>query len=273
MIAATAPARSAPPTPFAAEPLFAATGALFVMSLIVTLAAAAVDPRLFQDESVWIKPVKFQLALALYLLTLAFFARWLPRGMTERRAYRVYARVVVFAIVVEFAWIAAAAMAGTASHFNREPGWVLVYPVMGLLAVVLTSASLVYGVAIWRNRESGLAPALRVAIGLGLVLTFVLTVPVAATMAQGDGHFVGTPVTGATLPVLGWSVEVGDLRVPHFFATHAMHFLPVLGVLLVTLLPASLAVPAVWAAAALYVGLVVASFVGALAGLPLLPLA
>jgi hypothetical protein len=144
---------------------------------------------------------------------------------------------------------------------------------MGVLAVLLTSASLVYGLAVWRNPRTGLPPALKLAIALGLVLTFVLTVPIAGTLSNGDGHFVGTPVTGATLPILGWSREVGDLRASHFLATHAMHFVPLFGLLAVALLPARATVPAVWTAAALYVGLVLASFAMALAGLPLVPLA
>ena len=57
-------------------PLFIRLGLFLGASLAVTLAAQAIDPRLFQGESVWAKPVKFQIALTVYLLTLAFFARW-----------------------------------------------------------------------------------------------------------------------------------------------------------------------------------------------------
>jgi hypothetical protein len=273
MNALTLPATLAPRRPlFVAEPLFAAAGAMIALSLAATVAAMAVDPRLFQGESVWIKPIKFQAALALYLLTLAVFAQWLPAGMTGRRWYRVYARVVVAAIALELAWIAGAAMYGTASHFNTAPVMMMVYAVMGLLAVVLTSASLVYGVAIWRNRTSGLPPALHLAIALGLVLTFALTVPVAGWMSSGPGHFVGVPVTGATVPLLGWSREVGDLRVAHFFAAHAMHFLPVAGLAAALALPARAGVAAVALAAALYVALVAGTLALALDGRPLLPL-
>jgi hypothetical protein len=253
--------------------MFAAAGILIGLSLAATLAAMSIDPRLFQGESIWVKPVKFQISLTLYLLTLAFFARWLPAGMTARRSYRIYAAYVVFAVVAELMWIIGAAMYGTASHFNvSSPLMSNLYKVMGFLAVSLASATLVYGIAIWRNRRTGLPPALHLAIALGLVLTFVLTVPIAGTMAQSLSHFVGTPVTDAALPVLGWSREVGDLRAPHFLATHAMHFLPVAGLAAVALLPERAAVPAVWGAAALFVALVVYSFLGALAGAPLIPL-
>jgi hypothetical protein len=89
------------------------------------------------------------------------------------------------------------------------------------------------------------------------------------TMANGTGHLVGTPLTGALLPVMGWSREVGDVRVAHFLATHAMHALPLVGL-------AALALPgraagAVWAGAVLYIALTLGTFAQALAGRPFLP--
>jgi hypothetical protein len=268
------PAPRAATNPFAAEPRFAAAGILLALSLAVTLPAAALDPRLFQDESIWTKPIKFQIALALYLLTLAFFARWLPEATTGRRRWRLYAALVALAAVAEMVWIGGAAMAGTASHFNTEiPLMTALYAVMGVIAVFMTSATLIMGIAIWRNPATGLAPALRLAIALGLVLTFALTLPIAGTLSQGDGHFVGTPLTGASVPLFGWSREVGDLRSAHFLATHAMHFLPLAGLLAVALLPERAATRAVWAAAALLLAATLAAFALALAGLPLIPIA
>lgn len=275
MTEATLPAVSRPATwrdLFGAEPLFAGGGLLIALSLAVTLSAMALDRRLFQGENVWVKPIKFQVALSLYLLTLAFFARWLPAGMTARPRYRLYAAYVVFCIVAELVWIGGAAMFDTASHFNvSTPAMAALYGLMGIFAVSLTSASLVYGIAIQRNQVTGLPPALKLSIVLGLVLTFVLTVPVAGTMSTMGSHFVGTPTTGAVVPLIGWSREVGDLRAPHFFATHAMHFIPLGGLLATALLPARAAVPAVWLGAAAFVLFVLGVFAGALMGLPLVP--
>ncbi|MDP3523567.1 MAG: hypothetical protein Q8S27_03235 [Hoeflea sp.] len=257
---------------FDAEPLFAATGLLIGLSLAPTLVAMAVDPREFLGENVWLKPVKFQIALSLYLLTLAFFARWLPAGMTARLSYRIYSGAVVFAVIAELVWIGGAAMYGTASHFNvSDPFLESIYGLMGAFAVLLTSATLVQGIAIWRNPVTRLVPALHLSITLGLVLTFILTLIVAGSLASQSGHLIGTPVSGARVPVLGWSREVGDLRVAHFFATHALHILPVAAIVIGAVLPRRWAVPAVWASALLFTAFVAASFAGAMAGLPLLP--
>ena len=257
---------------FDAEPLLAAGGILIGLSLAVTLAAMAIDSREFLGENVWLKPIKFQIALTIYLLSLAFFARWLPAGTTRKTGYRIYAAAVIFAIAAELLWVGGAAMFQTASHFNVDsPLMQGIYGLMGLFAVLLTSMSLFQGIAIWRNRQTGLAPALHLSIALGLVLTFVLTLIVAGTLASLQGHLVGTPVTGARVPVIGWSREVGDMRVPHFFATHAMHALPVAGLVAAWLLPQRWASPAVWIFALAFTVFIAASFAGALAGLPLIP--
>ena len=254
---------------FGSEPLFAATGFLIALSLLVTVPAMFLDARQFQGESVWTKPIKFQVALSIYLLSLAFFARWLPAGMTGGKFYRAYAGAVVFAVIAELVWIGGAAMFGIASHFNQsEPMMIRLYSIMGPLAVVVTSASLVLGIAIWRNAGVSLPPALHLSIALGLVLTFALTVPVASIMASMPGHGVGVVPEGETLPLFGWSREGGDLRVAHFFATHALHVLPFIGLVLTKFFSDRIARAGVWIGAALFITLVILTLFQALMGRP-----
>ncbi len=248
-----------------AAPAFAALTGLILLAAVPLLLAMALDPRVFQGESVWMKPLKFHLALSVYLGTLALYARYLPSSWPAARRWRVYVAVVVGCILLELLWIGGAAALGTASHFNvGSLFWSMAYAAMGVAAVTLTSASLVMGIGVWRNAGTGLHPALHLSLALGLVLTFGLTVPVAGFMSQNLSHHVGVPATGASLAVMGWSREVGDLRVAHFLATHAMHALPLVG-----LLTRSQGV--VWAAAAGYGLLVAGSFAQAISGLPFLP--
>jgi hypothetical protein len=235
---------------------------LLRLTLFIALAALplimayGLDGRVFQGDSIWLKPLKFHLALAVYTGTLILFASLLPEGTFGSRRWRIYIGVVAACIMAELLWIGGAAALGTASHFNVTGVWGVIYPLMGAAAVTLTSLSLVMGLVFWRHR----ADPLILAVALGLVLTFVLTVPVAATMSQGTGHLVGTPVTGARFPIMGWSMEVGDLRLPHFLATHAMHFVPLAG------LTGSRG--AVWATAAGFTALTLWCFARALMGLP-----
>lgn len=124
---------------------------------------------------------------------------------------------MVFAVFAEIVWIGGAAMYGTASHFNfGNPIMSTIYILMGVFAVTLTSPAIVYGVAILRRPRM---TDLEFASGIALCLTFLLTVPVAGYLYNAGSHFVGTPgPADARLWLLGWSREVGDLRVAHFFA-------------------------------------------------------
>lgn len=226
------------------------------LAAVPLIAALALDPRSFQGDSVWLKPLKFHLALTVYTGTLTLFAMLLPEGTFSTRRWRLYIGLVSFCILAEVVWIGGAAALGTASHFNIDGIWGTLYGLMGLAAVTLTSLSLAMAPAFWRRRESPLM--LGVALGLGL--TFALTVPVAGYMSSNLSHFVGLPVTGARLPLFGWSAEVGDLRIAHFLATHAMQAVPLAA------LTGNRS--AVWAAAAGWTVLVLWTFARALQGLP-----
>jgi hypothetical protein len=210
------------------DPVLAGLAGALALTAAALLAAMAVDGRMLDGENVWLKPLKFALSLSLYAATLALYARWLPLRLRQARAMRLFTLAVAAAIVLEMVWVTAAAWLGVRSHYNEAPAWGTIYELMGVLAVFLTSASLVYGIAFWRSRDGTLAEPVRLALAFGLIATFVLTLVSAGTLAAippvpAEAH---TPVW----PVLGWSTAAGDLRVSHFFATHALHAIPLAGI-------------------------------------------
>ena len=229
---------------------------VIALAALPIMVAMALDPRAFEGDSIWLKPLKFHIALTIYTGTLAAFAMLLPEGNFTTRRWRIWIGITLAAMAYELIWIGAAAALGTASHFNQSGIWVALYAVAGVGAVTLTALSLTMGLAFWRRATSPLL----LSVAIGLILTFALTVPIAATLSSGSSHFVGTPVTGARFPLMGWSTEVGDLRLPHFLATHAMHAVPLAG------LTGSRG--AVWTTAAGWTALTLWCFARALQGLP-----
>lgn len=253
-----------------AEPRLFGLALLLVAALAPTLAAHLVDERTVLGVDVWLKPIKFQVALAVYLLTLAFFARFIPDATKDRRWYRIYVGAVMAAIVMEMLWIGGAAMLGTASHFNIAGPGAFLYPAMGAMAVLLTSITAVYAWLIARNPETGLSPVLKESVVLGLAMVLPLTLVTAGTMSQMGSHLVGGAAGDAGgLALMGWARQAGDLRVAHFFATHALHAVPLFGLLSVALFGPSYRMPVRLFAAA-YAVLVAATFAQALSGEPFL---
>ncbi len=259
--------------PLRDEPLFAGAALMMLFLAVPTLAAMALDERTVNGINVWIKPLKFQVSLALFLATLAAFARWVPADVRGRRWYRAFAAVTVLCVALEMIWLMGTAANGVGAHFNVTPPIMqMVYFSMGLIAIVLTASTMVYAVLIGRHRALDLDPAVRLSVVLGLVLTFVLTLIAAGYLASGTGHFVGgNDLDVEGMPLTGWARDGGDLRVPHFFATHAMQVLPFAGLAAGRWLSARRARWAVWGGAVGYVALVAGTMVQAVAGQPFLP--
>ena len=254
------------------SPGYTGLALLLALAMLPLFGAFLLDERLFQGVNVWLKPLKFHAALVIYLLTLAAFARFASAELRSRPWWRWYERVVVLAVVLELIWIGGAAALGTASHYNEStPLATAVYSFMGVAAVLLTSASATLAWAIHRHPARDLSPAVRTGLVWGLGLTLLLTLVTAQTLSGMDSHGAsGTPNDAAGLWLLGWSRDGGDLRAAHFFATHAMHAVPLLGLVCARLFGPE-AQAAVRLAALAYVGFVAIVFVQALRGLPLIP--
>jgi hypothetical protein len=252
-------------------PLFWGGLALLTAS-IVTLALTFLDNRQFQGVSVWLKPFKFQLSTGVYLLTLALFMLWLPKEVlrTKKASYVVWAAVI--SGLFEVAYITVQGSLGLASHYNLSSRFfATMYTLMGVGAVVLASASLVLGILISRSPAYKLPAALKLAVALGLILTFVIGTGFGGYLsAQRAGHWVGGVLTDSGgLPLVKWSRTGGDLRVAHFFGIHAMHFIPAFALVLsLAGTTQARAVKAVWIFTAVFTGFCTWTFIQALNGQP-----
>jgi len=218
---------------------------------------------------VWLKPMHFELSIAIHLATLALLVPFLSETWQRSRLIRWTMLISVFANVAEVIYISLQAARGEASHFNQtSPLAFALYGLMGLGAVLIVLGSGVFGYGIWRSPAPAGSPNLHWGAALGLMLGSGATFLLAGYLSQQHGHLVGGPQTDAFgLPFLGWATRGGDLRVPHFFATHAMQALPIAGLVADRLgfLRTNWLMPA---AAGLYFAAVLALFAQAVMGLP-----
>jgi hypothetical protein len=248
--------------------------AVLILGLMApTLLALMVDGRTLNGIPVWIKPLKFQLSVGLYLLTLAWLFGALPEPAREGRAARILKRVALATAAFEIAYITLQAGQGLASHYNVGDAFHrLMYALMGVAAVALTAVSPGLAVLLARHRPRHWSAAFRLSVVLGLVLTFVLGAGAGAVLSAGDGHWIGGVRTDlGGVPVLGWSRTGGDLRIAHFLGIHALQLIPVAGLVAEARFGERGAARAVWAIAAAYGLITVLVFHLALRGLPLIP--
>ncbi len=256
------------------EPRLATAGFAMLALLLPSGLAHAVDARLFQGVGVWLKPLKFEASLGLYLLTLALFLPLTSQAFRRSWLGRYAVWGAILPSVLEIAYIGWRASRAEASHYNiATPLDAALYTAMGVGAVMLTLAAPVIAWGLARKDAPPLAPALRWSIVIGLGLTFVLGGLEGGFMSSNPtGHFVGAvPAVHPTIPIFGWSLAVGDLRLAHFLGLHALHVIPAFG-LLVWLLTrqARIGTVAVGLFSASYGLVTIAAFVAALNARPLL---
>jgi len=212
--------------------------------LAASLIGLVVDPRVITGAPAWLKPAKFAVSTAIYMLTLAWIFRQLPDSPRTRRIVGWMTAVI---LVLEVAIIDTQAWRGTTSHFNIGTTLdAVLFTIMGSAIVIQTLSSVAVAVALWRQRFDD--RALGWALRFGLVVTIVgastggfMTRPTAAQLDESrttgrmtiaGAHTVGAPDGGPGLPGTGWSVEHGDVRIPHFVGLHAMQILPLLALVL-----------------------------------------
>jgi hypothetical protein len=227
----------------ASAPLTAAAVILLGL-LAASLAGLLLDPRVITGAPAWLKPAKFAISTAIYSLTLAWFFTYLPDWPRLRR-FAGIATAAVF--LLEVVLIDVQAWRGTTSHFNIGTTLdAVVFAVMGTAIAFQTLVGVAVAVALWRQpfADRAIGWAMRLGLTLSLVGATVGGIMTRPTDAQLDAaratgriavagaHTVGAPDGGAGLPGTGWSLEHGDLRVPHFVGLHAMQVLPLLAVVL-----------------------------------------
>jgi hypothetical protein len=266
--------------------LLALSVTAYTLVLAATLAAAIVDTRLVTGAPVWFKPMKFALSGLLYTSTIIWMLTFVRRG---RWLARLLGGVTAVALLVEIGLIAFQAARGVRSHFNvGTPFDDQIFTAMGLTILFVWIANLLAAVLLMAQRLSDrpFAWSMRLALlitAVGAALGILMVRPTPGQAAEIEAgrspsivgaHSIGVEDGGPGLPFTGWSMEGGDLRVPHFVGLHALQALPLTGVLINRFgrrrLSQRRRTKLVWIAGLGYLGLILLLTWQALRGQPLL---
>lgn len=230
------------------------TKSLFWLAVICVGVAMALIPFWILDSrqvlgvSVWEKPIKFYISVAIFSFTYSWLSSFLTRG---GRWVRLTGLVIAVSLAVENVLILAMASIGETSHFNvSTPTAIAIWSIMAtFISFVLFATISISVMILFQKQKFNLKLALALgsintAVGMGLA--YLMTWPTATQLANYQGiagaHAVGVSDGGPGLPFLGWSTVAGDLRVGHFFGLHSIQVAAILlGVSL--LLPLAFRVP------------------------------
>jgi hypothetical protein len=226
------------------SPILTGTALGMLGVLLISLLGLVLDPRTIGGVPAWLKPAKFAVSTAIYSLTLA----WIFRFVSNRpKLTRVVGRTTGIVFIVEVGLIAVQAIRGVGSHFNiATPIDAAIFSTMGVLILIVWAASVALTVALFRQRFDDATLGWAVRLGLlisvmGAATGGLMTRPTAEQLARvretrempvAGAHTVGAIDGGPGLPGTGWSLEHGDLRVPHFLGLHAVQVLPIFAIAL-----------------------------------------
>jgi hypothetical protein len=233
-----------------------------------SMIGCALDGRLLQEENVWRKPLKFGVSTALHSGTMLWALMTFSPAWQQGKSVRLAAGVALMCALFELVYIGVQAARGEASHFNlTTPFHASMYFLMAVAAVALVVSGGAFGVVAFLDAKSALAPPIRYGIAVGFILSAVLTIVTGLTMGGRLPHYVGLEPPGVPrVPGTGWSLTVGDLRVPHFLGLHLMQSAPLAGYLVSRFTTNMAGIAAVAVFCLVWTTAVIATFQLALAG-------
>lgn len=210
-----------------------------VALMVAAVIAWPFDHRLVLGVGPWIKPLKFELSILVYTLTVGVLLRQLAWSYQShgvdplaRRSAMAVAWVVGLTGIVEDSVIALQSLRGVRSHMNfTSPLNAMLFAVMGVFIAANTVALVVLLLLFLRKarRFQWPAPVLTgVRLGLSVLVLGSLE---GVLMVRNGQHTVGAPDGASGIPLLNWSTAHGDLRIAHFFAIHALQVFPLAGLL------------------------------------------
>ena len=239
--------------------------------LVLSVAVLPFDRRTILGLNPWIKPIKFEVSVILFLLTVAALLAMLGRLGDWPQWRATIAWGIGLSMIVENTTIAMQAARGVRSHMNYStPFDGVAFGVMGL-AIAISTVLLAALLVLFVVTRTGLPPSLTCGIWLGIAAALAASVEGVMMISRYGAHTVGAADGGPGLPFVNWSTSHGDLRVAHFLALHALQIFPATGWLMAqTNLPAWAQTGATIAVAGVYCVVVWMLFAQAVAGRPLL---
>jgi hypothetical protein len=195
-------------------------GALMWLACGLTYFFSLSDLRTLREVGVWVKPMKFMAATALFAWTTVVLTELVNPPLSHGQVYLGICTLLVVTSLFEVAYITYQASQGAASHYNTSDPWhAAMFGLMAIAAVGLTASQGWLAWEIWKARSAGSLSVATWGVIIGLTLTFVLST-ISGFLLGGN-----QPPAGAGLPLVGWHLYK-DIRPSHFLGVHAQQLIP-----------------------------------------------
>lgn len=204
------------------SPLLYAIVMIHLIGAVVCIAGLFIDDRTLMGINVWVKPLKFCISGAIYILTVGYLINFFPYSTRKKHVLR---NIVSITLFVEIGIIVYQAFRGVKSHYNQDSAFDgILFALMGLLIGINVLLMVLFAFDSLRLKMN--TPR---AVQWGIFFGWLIVIGgswVGGQMIGQMAHNVGIADGGEGLPILNWSTVAGDLRVAHFFGLHAIQIIP-----------------------------------------------
>lgn len=181
-----------------------------------------IDDRTLMGVNVWLKPLKFSLSIAIYLITVGYLITKYPYSSRKKRLIN---HITAWSLLLEFIIIVYQASRGVQSHYNSTTTFDgILFMMMGVFVGINVLIMLLFIIDTARLKLN-MSKSMQWAILLGWLVVFFGSW-IGGQMIAQVSHNVGVGDGGTGLPLVNWSTVGGDLRVAHFFGLHGIQIIP-----------------------------------------------
>lgn len=195
---------------------------IHLLFAVVAIIGLFVDERTLLGVNVWIKPLKFLISDAIFLMTSGYLITFYPYSKKKRNIIN---NIVSFTIFFETAIIVMQGARGVQSHYNQSS---LVDGVLfGMMGLLIGINVLIMVLMLFDSIRLKLNTSKSIQIGIVLGWAIIIFGSwIGGQMISQMSHNIGVADGGEGLPLVNWSTIAGDLRVAHFFGLHAIQIIP-----------------------------------------------
>jgi len=181
-----------------------------------------IDDRTIMGINVWLKPLKFSISTAIYVLTVGYLITLYP--YSNRKKWIING-IIAWTLFIELGIIIYQGAMGVQSHYNMSSQIdALLFASMGILIAINVLIMILFIFDTIRLKLKT-EKSIQWAILIGWMVVFFGSW-IGGQMISQMAHNVGVADGGAGLPFLNWSTIAGDLRIAHFFGLHGIQIIP-----------------------------------------------
>jgi len=227
------------------------------------------NPVLVGGVNAWIKPIKFNMSFGMYAWTVGW---WFGYLRLRAKTMSVLRWSFFVTIAVEIAAIGVQAVRDAVFPHTLTTVFDLALTGTMSTMIFVNTCLVIWMLVIFCQKDHSMAPAYLWAVRLGIVI-FLVGNAIGGQMLAQHAHTIGAPDGPSAMPFLNWSTIAGDLRISHFLSIHAIQVLPLIVFVIEAVRPRwseGRQKLIVFVSAAFYSAFVVATWIEAMLGIPLL---